>query len=413
MTAHNLTIEQTPIGDLRPHPRNARNGDTDVIADSLTVNGQYKPIVLAADGTILAGNHTYMAAMELGWDTIATVRLDVAPESPEALRIMLADNRTADLGRYDDGLLLDLLRDLDRIDGTGYTADDLDHLKHVQEDFFDDKPNNARPAFRTSTIDLIWSAADPYTSLIAHLLGWGQGFISTSLPRAAETLLEMTARMRNPPTVDFIDNEWHGYDHAKHMAAVERWKPKYATVRDAMTKTQCDEAGVEYFTVDQIITQAEDAAAAGAANVIIIPKFDCLADLPDTIGSARVVLGYSVPSSYGRTNLDPQLFDGRPVHLLGGSWQTQRSLCAALGESVVSLDNNYMLKAAKFGTIVSIDGTPTATVDDLLGHRVAPGGFLLNVALSLGIAHADAASWNAATTDTVETITADEGADER
>jgi hypothetical protein len=116
---------------LRPHPRNARNGDIDAIAESLRVNGQYRPIVLAADGTILAGNHTYMAAMSLGWEQIAAVRVDVDPESPDALRIMLADNRTADLGNYDDGLLAQLLTDLDDATGllgSGYTDDDLADL---------------------------------------------------------------------------------------------------------------------------------------------------------------------------------------------------------------------------------------------------------------------------------------------
>ena len=97
----------------------------EAVAESLTVNGQYRPIVVTTDGTILAGNHTYAAALSLGWDRIAAVTVDVAPESPEALRIMLADNRTADLGGYDDALLLDLLRDLDTLEGSGYVEDDV------------------------------------------------------------------------------------------------------------------------------------------------------------------------------------------------------------------------------------------------------------------------------------------------
>jgi site-specific DNA-methyltransferase (adenine-specific) len=130
-TRHDLTSAQVEVRHLRPHPRNARNGDIETIAESLRVNGQYRPIVLAADGTILAGNHTYMAAVSLGWDTIAAVRIDVDPESPDALRIMLADNRTADLGNYDDGLLAQLLTDLDDatgLIGSGYTGDDLADL---------------------------------------------------------------------------------------------------------------------------------------------------------------------------------------------------------------------------------------------------------------------------------------------
>jgi ParB-like chromosome segregation protein Spo0J len=126
-----LTTHHTPISDLRPHPRNPRNGDTDAIAESLTISGQYRPIVITRDNVILAGNHTYAAAMELGWTHIDTVTIDTDHDTPEALRIMVADNRTADRGNYDHGLLLDLLDTLDTtvgLTGTGYSPDDITNL---------------------------------------------------------------------------------------------------------------------------------------------------------------------------------------------------------------------------------------------------------------------------------------------
>ena len=128
---HDLTTHHVKIDTLQPHPDNARNGDTDAIAQSLQVNAQYRPIVTTKDGTILAGNHTYAAAMELGWDTLDVVILDLDPYSAEAKRIMVADNRTADLGRYDDALLVNLLKDLESLEGTGYTADEFAALKHL------------------------------------------------------------------------------------------------------------------------------------------------------------------------------------------------------------------------------------------------------------------------------------------
>lgn len=134
---HNLSTVTKPWGELKPHPDNPRNGDTDAIAESLRVNGQYRPIVITEDGTILAGNHTYAAAGELGWDTLDAVVLAIDPHSTEAKRIMLADNRTADLGRYDDGLLAGLLALLDDAEGgllgTGYDADDLADLRRLAE----------------------------------------------------------------------------------------------------------------------------------------------------------------------------------------------------------------------------------------------------------------------------------------
>lgn len=121
---HDLDIDHRPLADLKPHPANPRNGDTALIAESLSVNGQYRPIVTTTDGTILAGNHTYAAAAELGYESIACVVLNLDPSSPEAMRIMLADNRTSDVGRYDEPLLLRLIDALDGdLEGSGYHDD--------------------------------------------------------------------------------------------------------------------------------------------------------------------------------------------------------------------------------------------------------------------------------------------------
>jgi ParB-like chromosome segregation protein Spo0J len=126
-----LNIERVPWDALKPHPRNARNGDIEAIVESVRVNGVYRPIICAQDGTILAGHHLWFALGELKHDKVDVVTLPVHPDSPEAVRIMLADNRTADLGVYDDGLLLTLLTSLNEsagLIGTGYDDDDLIEL---------------------------------------------------------------------------------------------------------------------------------------------------------------------------------------------------------------------------------------------------------------------------------------------
>lgn len=126
-----LAIELVPLADLQPHPSNPRNGDTDAITESIRVNGVYRPLVVARDGTILAGNHSYASLMELGQAKANIVRLDIDPNSAAAKRIMLADNRTSDLGRYDDAGLLTLLQEVNETEsllGTGwadYAVDDL------------------------------------------------------------------------------------------------------------------------------------------------------------------------------------------------------------------------------------------------------------------------------------------------
>lgn len=123
-TLDHLTI---PIDQPRPRKDNPRRGDIDAIAESLERSGQYRPIVVnKPTGEILAGNHTYSAAKRLGWTRIAATFVDV--DEDQAARIVLADNRTADLGDYDDTLLLDMLKSLDELAGTGYTQEDIDAL---------------------------------------------------------------------------------------------------------------------------------------------------------------------------------------------------------------------------------------------------------------------------------------------
>lgn len=114
-----------PIGDLIPRRGNPRLGNTEVIAESLQRNGQYRPIVVnKPTSEILAGNHTAAAARQLGWARIAVTFVDV--DEDRAARIVLADNRTADLGTYDRGVLSDLLAGLDGdFIGTGYNTNDL------------------------------------------------------------------------------------------------------------------------------------------------------------------------------------------------------------------------------------------------------------------------------------------------
>ncbi|MDV2415935.1 ParB/RepB/Spo0J family partition protein [Corynebacterium kefirresidentii] len=124
-------MAQTSIAELKFYPGNARRGDIDLIAGSLSKLGQYKPIVANADGTILAGNHTVMAAQRLGWETIDVHRVDVDDET--AKRIVLVDNASNDKSTYDVEELVNLLTDLPNLDATGFTRDEVDDLLETLE----------------------------------------------------------------------------------------------------------------------------------------------------------------------------------------------------------------------------------------------------------------------------------------
>lgn len=124
-----------PIDAMRQHPRNARRGDVVLVAESLERYGQTRPIVLWQpeddSGTVIvAGNHTWQAARTLGWTHIAGLA-DPGMDEEAALDFLLVDNATADKATYDDVALIATLQrlyDAGRLQGSGFTPDDLDDL---------------------------------------------------------------------------------------------------------------------------------------------------------------------------------------------------------------------------------------------------------------------------------------------
>lgn len=117
------------VESLRPHPRNPRRGVVDEIQRSLQRFGQQRPLLALPDGTLVAGHHVWQAAIAEGWTHVAVVRSDLSEREVDAY--LLADNRLADLGLYDDAELAALLAPLQDdglLDGIGYSSADVDEL---------------------------------------------------------------------------------------------------------------------------------------------------------------------------------------------------------------------------------------------------------------------------------------------
>ena len=138
MTEAKLALEYVPVGELRTYHRNARRGDLEEIKKSLRINGQYRAIVVnrgthtGRENEVLAGNHTLMAARELGNETIAVTWVDL--DDDQARRVVLADNRISDKATYDVDLLTAEIQALEDLEGTGYTQADLDKLLYEDDD---------------------------------------------------------------------------------------------------------------------------------------------------------------------------------------------------------------------------------------------------------------------------------------
>lgn len=122
-----MNVTTKKLDSLTLDPENARkhsDRNIDAIAASLTQFGQRKPIVITADGVVLAGNGTVVAARKLGWAELAVT---VAPKEwtrAQAKAYALADNRTAELAEWDESVLAAQLIDLDTdgwdIEGLGF-----------------------------------------------------------------------------------------------------------------------------------------------------------------------------------------------------------------------------------------------------------------------------------------------------
>lgn len=110
--------ELVPVGQIQEHPQNPRRGDVGLIAESVDVNGWYGACtVQRSTGYILAGNHRYRVAVAKGAEVVPVIWRDVDDET--AVRILLADNATADAGTYDEDVLQALMDGLEDLAGTG------------------------------------------------------------------------------------------------------------------------------------------------------------------------------------------------------------------------------------------------------------------------------------------------------
>lgn len=124
-----MQIQSVALSELNLDPSNVRKHDgknLGAIKGSLAKFGQQKPIVVDAKGIILAGNGTYAAAKELGWDKIDVVRTDL--EGPEAIAYAIADNRSSELAEWD---IAGLGKELEALDAIGF---DLEAIGFDEDD---------------------------------------------------------------------------------------------------------------------------------------------------------------------------------------------------------------------------------------------------------------------------------------
>lgn len=195
----------------------------------------------------------------------------------------------------------------------------------------------AKKKHNKSLVDMVFTQGwgDDYACCITNNSGFLYGVSSSRIP------------CKSNHKIDFVDNDYKNYNHEKHKRFVESAKPKYATVVDLFTPEQSLELGIKHYELDSVLKMAEELKNY-AEHIIVIPKYDCIDDIPD-----EYILGYSVPTSYGKTTVPVERFAHRKVHLLGGSPKRQYLLWAMLPDSVVSIDSNYLRVVSKYSRITN------------------------------------------------------------
>ena len=101
-----MKIEKWDIGRVTPYERNPRRNDdaVEAVAASIREFGFRQPIVVDAEGVVIAGHTRLKAARHLGLAKVPVhVAKDLTPEQVRALRI--ADNKTGELATWDMDLL--------------------------------------------------------------------------------------------------------------------------------------------------------------------------------------------------------------------------------------------------------------------------------------------------------------------
>jgi DNA modification methylase len=166
---NNLQIESLPLVLLKPYARNPRTHSPkqiQQIANSIREFGFTNPVLIDADGGVIAGHGRIEAAKALGITQVPTLRLDRMTEAQKRAYI-IADNKLAENAGWDRHLLaleLQFLTNLElEFDATltGFDAPDIDLL--VQDldldgtgDESDEIPDIDRAAPPVSRLGDLW-----------------------------------------------------------------------------------------------------------------------------------------------------------------------------------------------------------------------------------------------------------------
>jgi DNA modification methylase len=278
------------IASLNHDPANARLHDArnlESIKASLSKFGQRKPIVVQRQGMVVrAGNGTLDAAKSLGWTEIAAVI--VQEGDVEATAFAIADNRTAELARWDDrvlGTLLSTLSNEPSFDAlvTGFNSHEIAKLGKIAQEALpaslDEVPEP--PKVPISKLGDLWllgkhrlmcgDSTDPPS--VARLVDVEAPQLLTTDPPSVARLVDVEAPQlltTDPPYGVSLDMEWRDRAGANALGAAE---PSYMRGPDHATTQISGDTRADWSEAFELVPSLKTAyvwhASAFAAEVAI------------------------------------------------------------------------------------------------------------------------------------------------
>lgn len=108
-----MDVTMMSIDKIKPYEKNPRKNDggVDALANSIKEFGFKSPIIVDKDYTIIAGHTRWKAAKRLKMKEVPVIIASELTES-QVKAYRLADNKTAELSQWDDGILLEELDSL-------------------------------------------------------------------------------------------------------------------------------------------------------------------------------------------------------------------------------------------------------------------------------------------------------------
>lgn len=127
-------IERLPVDTLVPYARNSRTHSPEQVAQvaaSIREFGFTNPVLIDAEGGIIAGHGRVMAARSIGLEEVPCIRLSHLSEAQRRAYV-IADNKLALNAGWDEDLLALELKELGEMDFdmrlTGFAGDEIDEL---------------------------------------------------------------------------------------------------------------------------------------------------------------------------------------------------------------------------------------------------------------------------------------------